>query len=127
MQALILAGGSGTRFWPASRRRRPKQLLPLFGDRTLLRLTLDRLLPSVDPGAVWVATGRELGDQVRAELPEVPREQILLEIPINLVCKPGCKGLCSVCGANKNEGDCGHVEDDIDPRLANLRSLLNDS
>ncbi|HVR28021.1 MAG TPA: sugar phosphate nucleotidyltransferase [Thermoanaerobaculia bacterium] len=79
MQALILAGGSGTRFWPASRRRRPKQLLPLDGDRTLLRRTLDRLLPAVDPGDVWVATGRELGDQVRCQLPEVPPAQILLE------------------------------------------------
>lgn len=61
------------------------------------------------------------------DLGPTAREQILLEIPINLVCKPDCKGLCSVCGANKNEGDCGHVEDDIDPRLANLRSLLDDS
>ena len=79
MQALILAGGSGTRFWPASRRRRPKQLLPLLGDRTLLRLTLDRLLPVVPATDVWVCTARELGEQVRRELPEVPIEQILLE------------------------------------------------
>ena len=79
MQALILAGGSGTRFWPASRRRRPKQLLPLLGQRSLLRLTLDRLLPLVSPADVWVCTARELGEQVRAELPEVPAEQILLE------------------------------------------------
>lgn len=79
MQALILAGGSGTRFWPASRRRRPKQLLPLLGDRTLLRLTLDRLLPVISPADVWVCTARELGEQVRRELPEVPIDQILLE------------------------------------------------
>jgi mannose-1-phosphate guanylyltransferase/mannose-6-phosphate isomerase len=79
LQALILAGGSGTRFWPASRRRRPKQLLPLLGDRTLLRLTLDRLLPVVSPADVWVCTARELGEQVRRDLPEVPIDQILLE------------------------------------------------
>jgi mannose-1-phosphate guanylyltransferase len=79
LQALILAGGSGTRFWPASRQSRPKQLLPLLGDRTLLRLTLDRLLPVVPATDVWVCTARELGEQVRRELPEVPIEQILLE------------------------------------------------
>jgi uncharacterized protein len=62
------------------------------------------------------------------DLGPIAREQLLLEIPINLVCKPDCKGLCSVCGANKNiEEDCGHVEDDIDPRMAKLRSLLKDS
>ena len=43
MQALILAGGSGTRFWPLSRKRRPKQLLALEGERSLLRETVDRL------------------------------------------------------------------------------------
>jgi mannose-1-phosphate guanylyltransferase len=79
VQALILAGGSGTRFWPASRQRRPKQLLPLLGDRCLLRLTFDRLLPVVEPADVWVCTARELGDQVRSVLPEVPAGQILLE------------------------------------------------
>ena len=79
MQALILAGGSGTRFWPASRRRRPKQLLPLLGDRSLLRLTFDRLTPLIEPADVWVCTTRDLGEAVRRELPEVPPRQILLE------------------------------------------------
>jgi mannose-1-phosphate guanylyltransferase len=79
LQVLILAGGSGTRFWPASRRRRPKQLLPLLGDRSLLRLTFDRVAPLVSPRDVWVCTARDLGEAVRLELPEVPPEQILLE------------------------------------------------
>jgi mannose-1-phosphate guanylyltransferase len=79
LQALILAGGSGTRFWPASRRRRPKQLLPLVGDRSLLRLTFDRLAPLVSPADVWVCTTRDLGEAVRRELPELAPEQVLLE------------------------------------------------
>jgi uncharacterized protein len=61
------------------------------------------------------------------DLGPIAREQLLLEIPINLVCKPDCKGLCSICGVNKNEEDCGHVVDTIDPRLSGLKSLLNDS
>lgn len=79
MQALILAGGSGTRFWPLSRKRRPKQLLALEGERSLLRDTVDRLRPLVQPEAVWVCTTRALADEVRRELPEVPAAQILLE------------------------------------------------
>lgn len=79
MQALILAGGSGTRFWPLSRKRRPKQLLALEGERSLLRDTVDRLRPLVEPGAVWVCTTRMLADDVRRELPDVPPHQILLE------------------------------------------------
>lgn len=79
MQALILAGGSGTRFWPLSRRRNPKQLLALEGERSLLRDTLERLRPLIGPESVWVCTTEALGERVRAELPEVPPEQILLE------------------------------------------------
>ncbi|MES1245523.1 MAG: mannose-1-phosphate guanylyltransferase [Acidobacteriota bacterium] len=79
MQAIILAGGSGTRFWPVSRKRRPKQLLALEGERSLLRDTVDRLRPLVEPANVWVCTTRLLADDVRRELPDVPSDQILLE------------------------------------------------
>ncbi|MEE2775823.1 MAG: sugar phosphate nucleotidyltransferase [Acidobacteriota bacterium] len=79
MQALILAGGSGTRFWPASRKLRPKQLLQLAGDRTLLRATFERLSPVLDPADIWVCTNRDLAADVRRELPEVPQAQVLEE------------------------------------------------
>ncbi|HSF38208.1 MAG TPA: mannose-1-phosphate guanylyltransferase [Thermoanaerobaculia bacterium] len=79
MKALILAGGSGTRFWPLSRKRRPKQLLSLEGERSLLRDTVERLRPLVEPEGVWVCTTEGLAEGVRRDLPEVPPEQILLE------------------------------------------------
>lgn len=79
MQALILAGGSGTRFWPLSRRQTPKQLLALDGPRSLLQRTLDRLAPQVEPGSVWVVTTSRLAPEVRRQLPEVPPEQVLEE------------------------------------------------
>jgi mannose-1-phosphate guanylyltransferase len=79
MQALILAGGSGTRFWPLSRRRTPKQLLALDGERTLLQQTVERLRPLVEPRDVWVCTTAELAAAVAAQLPAVPPAQVLAE------------------------------------------------
>lgn len=79
MRALILAGGSGTRFWPLSRRARPKQLLALDGEVSLLRATLERLAPLVGPEGVWVCTTQALAEAVREELPEVPARQVLAE------------------------------------------------
>lgn len=79
MQALILAGGSGTRFWPLSRKSRPKQLLALEGETSLLRQTVERLRPLVPPESVWICTTRALAEAVRADVPEVPPEQVLLE------------------------------------------------
>lgn len=79
MQALILAGGSGTRFWPLSRRRRPKQLLALDGERSLLQSTVDRLSPLVEAKDVWICTTELLADAVREQLSEVPPSQVLCE------------------------------------------------
>lgn len=79
LRALILAGGSGTRFWPLSRRRRPKQLLALDAEESLLQVTVERLAPLIPPADVWVVTTRELAPAVREQLPEVPPEQILAE------------------------------------------------
>lgn len=78
--AVIMAGGSGTRFWPASRRDRPKQLLPLGrGKDSLLRQTVDRIAPLVPAERVLVVTSAILADATAAELPDVPRANILVE------------------------------------------------
>jgi mannose-1-phosphate guanylyltransferase len=79
VQALVLAGGSGTRFWPLSRRTVPKQLLALEGGATLLQRTVARLSPLVEPRDVWVCTTEILAGAVAAQLPEVPRQQVLAE------------------------------------------------
>ncbi len=77
--ALVLAGGSGTRFWPSSRRQRPKQFLSLEGERSLLQATVDRLRPLVPPERVWISTTEALASAVAEQLPEVPPAQILTE------------------------------------------------
>lgn len=55
------------------------------------------------------------------------REILLLEMPTHPICQPDCQGLCPVCGGNRNVIDCEHPQDDIDPRLAALKSLLPES
>lgn len=77
--ALILAGGSGTRFWPLSRHDRPKQLLALEGERSLLQATVDRLAPLIAPEDVWICTTAALAAAVAEQLPAVPAAQILAE------------------------------------------------
>lgn len=77
--ALILAGGRGTRFWPRSRKKTPKQLLALFGGQTLLQETAARLRPLVPPERTWVLTSEELRAAIARQLPEIPRRQIVAE------------------------------------------------
>jgi mannose-1-phosphate guanylyltransferase len=86
VHVVILAGGSGTRFWPASRRLMPKQLLALAGraDEALIAATVRRIAPLVRPQRVWVATGAKLADATAAVLAHVPRSQVLAEpVPRN--------------------------------------------
>ena len=76
---VILAGGSGTRLWPLSRSHRPKQLLSLEGERSLLQNTVDRLTPIVPPERILVMTERSHADGIREQLPEVPAGNIFIE------------------------------------------------
>ena len=79
LHAVIMAGGSGTRFWPASRQRRPKQLLSLIGDEPLIRTTFKRILPLVPAENVWVVTTEATAELTRETLPELPAENVLIE------------------------------------------------
>ena len=79
MYSVIMAGGSGTRFWPASRRSRPKQLLCLTGRRSLLQQTVERMAPLTPPERVLVVTGAGHAEQVAQQLPQVPAAQVLAE------------------------------------------------
>jgi mannose-1-phosphate guanylyltransferase len=79
MYAVIMAGGVGTRFWPRSRRLRPKQLLPLAGSSSMIRLTVDRLRPLLEPDRILVVTAAEQASAVREELPELPASNLLVE------------------------------------------------
>ena len=77
--AVVLAGGGGTRLWPASRRARPKQLLQLAGSESLLAATVRRITPVVGAERVLIVTARDQEAAIRAALPQLPRRNILAE------------------------------------------------
>ena len=79
LYAVILAGGRGTRFWPLSRRRRPKQCIALTGDTTMLQETVARLHPIIPRERVLVVTGPDMADLVREQLPDLPAANIIVE------------------------------------------------
>lgn len=79
LHALVMAGGSGTRFWPESRAERPKQLLSLVGGRSMLQRTLDRLAGIVPTERTLVVTNSALAEAVAAQLPQLPRQAIVGE------------------------------------------------
>ncbi|HEX4320355.1 MAG TPA: mannose-1-phosphate guanylyltransferase [Acidobacteriaceae bacterium] len=87
---VILAGGSGTRFWPRSRRAKAKQVLALDGERSMLQQTVDRLSPIAGQQQVWIITNELLAAEIEAQLPGVPRGQIVEE--------PAARNTAPACG-----------------------------
>lgn len=79
LYAVIMAGGSGTRFWPASRRSRPKQFLPIAGEETLIARTAARIEPLIPRERILVVAGSEHAALVREALPWLAEENLLLE------------------------------------------------
>jgi mannose-1-phosphate guanylyltransferase len=77
--AVILAGGRGTRFWPRSRTRTPKQLLNIVGKETMLQQTIARLRPLVPPDRLWTVTNAEQAAAVRKQVPAAARKHVLTE------------------------------------------------
>ena len=90
-----------------------------------IHIGLDELYyypPHIAPaGENWV------GEDGMIDLAPLVRELSLLSLPIKVLCRPDCQGLCQECGANLNHGECGCAPDDIDPRFAILAALLKDA
>ena len=94
LHAVIMAGGSGTRFWPLSRRQLPKQFLKFAGDRTLIQDAAGRCPPVVTPDRTWVVTNAAHAVETARQLPDVPASQILVE-PCGRNTAP-CIGLAAI-------------------------------
>ena len=76
---VILAGGRGTRFWPLSRKRRAKQLLPLNSKKSMIQETVERLLPLAKPKQFWVITNDDLRQPIARQLKKLDKKQIIAE------------------------------------------------
>jgi mannose-1-phosphate guanylyltransferase len=92
--AVIMAGGVGSRFWPRSREKSPKQLLEIVGERTMIQNTVKRVCSLVDEQNVFVVTNKVQRAAVIKQLPNVPAENILVE-PIGRNTAP-CIGLAAL-------------------------------
>ena len=100
--ALIMAGGRGERFWPRSRRNMPKQFLSLTDDgKTMIQLTVERIMPLVDMKDIYIATNKDYRQLALEQLPGIPEENILCE-PVGRNTAP-CIGLGAVHIAKKYE------------------------
>ena len=86
---VILAGGSGTRFWPRSRRAHAKQVLALDGERSMIQQTVERLKPIAKADKTWVITNEYLAHEIAEQLSGVPKKQIIQE-PVARNTAPAC-------------------------------------
>lgn len=94
LHAVVMAGGSGTRFWPQSRRRLPKQFLQFGSERTLLQETVDRCRDFIPLECTWIVTGAAHSAETVRQIPEVPERNVLIE-PCGRNTAP-CIGLAAI-------------------------------
>ena len=100
--ALIMAGGKGERFWPRSRMNCPKQFIDISGcGKTMIQLTVDRILPMVKMEDIYIATNESYKELVKQQLPNIPVENILCE-PVGRNTAP-CIGLGAAYMFKKNK------------------------
>lgn len=76
---VIMAGGSGTRFWPLSREAMPKQLLRIGGDKTLIQQTIGRVNPLIPSDRIFIVTNENHAEQIRFQVPEIKKENYIIE------------------------------------------------
>ena len=77
--AVIVAGGGGTRLWPLSRQKRPKQAIPLLGERTLFQIAVDRLAPLFPPERILVVTSGQYAPELHAQHPQLAETNFIIE------------------------------------------------
>jgi mannose-1-phosphate guanylyltransferase len=99
-RSVILAGGSGTRFWPRSRRAHAKQVLALDGERSMIQQTVERIKPLAGVEKTWVITNEYLAREITHQLKGVPAEQIIQE-PVARNTAPAC-GLAAMIVERQN-------------------------
>jgi mannose-1-phosphate guanylyltransferase len=129
LHAIVMAGGSGTRFWPKSRRNLPKQLLRLYGDATMLQQTVARIAPLVPVERTWIITGADQAEATRAQLPQLNPDHVVGE-PCPRDTAP-CVGLAAqIIARNDPDGvmivmPADHVIEPQEKFLQNVRAAVS--
>src|SRR4051812_36090230 len=124
---VIMAGGKGERFWPVSRERTPKQLLTLFGNRSFLQQTVDRVLPLVPIKNILVITNDTQAPEVRKQVPKLPKENVIAEPVGRDTCAAVTLGAALV-GARSTTGVMAVLPaDHIIPEEKKFQQVLADS
>ncbi|MCG6916468.1 MAG: NTP transferase domain-containing protein [Deltaproteobacteria bacterium] len=128
MYAVIMAGGKGTRFWPRSREKRPKQLLNIVGRRSMLQQTIARIANLLPVENVLVVAGEAHGEELRRQLAELPAENVFLE-PVGRN-TAACIGLAALLVQNRDPSavmvvlPADHLIADEDLFLSTLRAAV---
>ena len=130
LATLIMAGGSGTRFWPMSREKNPKQYLKIISDNSMIRMTFDRLSTITEGKDAYVVTSEKQCPLVKRELPELPHSNIIIE-PFGMNTAPAI-GLSAMLMSRRYKGDdimlvlpSDHVIEDIDNFRASITPAMN--
>jgi mannose-1-phosphate guanylyltransferase len=121
MHAVIMAGGRGTRFWPRSREKKPKHLLDIISDQTIIQETVDRIKPLIAPENILIVTGKKHASALIKQLPEIPSANIIIE-PVGKNTAP-CIGLAALY-IQKKAGDDIMVVLPSDHAIADSRKFL---
>src|SRR3989338_97062 len=79
MKAIIFAGGVGTRLWPLSRKKTPKQFEKLINNKSTLQIAIERLQPAIKPEDIFISTGADYVEMVAKQIKEIPKENIIGE------------------------------------------------
>jgi len=123
---VIMAGGRGERFWPVSREKTPKQLLPLLGKRSFLQEAVDRVLPLMPLKNILVITNEAQASQVAKQLPKLPRQNIVAEPVGRDTCAAVTLGAALV-GARSTTGVMAVLPaDHVIPEEKKFQQVLND-
>ncbi len=126
--AIIMAGGVGSRFWPRSREKMPKQLLRIFGENTMIQDTVQRINRIVPVEKTFIVTNRNQKEEIKKQLPQLPAENIIVE-PFGRN-TAACIGLASIIINNFNSDavtvvlPADHIIRDVDAFIDIMKSAI---
>src|SRR5205809_484665 len=124
---IIMAGGRGERFWPISREKSPKQLLKLLGNRSFLQQAYDHVLPLVPTANIFVITNAVQAPEVRKQLPQLPKDNVVAEPVGRDTCAAVTLGAALV-GARSTTGVMAVLPaDHVIPEEKKFQQVLSDS